>query len=113
MQAGTFHILPAVRKGHAITATFQLPPLLQHYTRKPEDYLSHLVGHEGRGSLLSALKKRGWATQLQAGVADGGFERSSVVYLFDVSITLTEAGLHAAPGGSRIHGQDPEEAGMK
>ena len=53
------------------------------------------MGHEGAGSLLSALKARGWATELSAGVAD----QSSVCWLFEVSITLTEAGLAAGPGG--------------
>ena len=43
-------------------------------------------------------QERGWATALCAGVTDGGYERNSVVYLFDVSITLTEAGLAAGPG---------------
>lgn len=56
--------------------------------------MSHLVGHEGRGSLLSALKSRGWASELSAGVS----EQSSVGWLFEVSITLTEAGLAAGPG---------------
>ena len=65
---------------------------------KPEDYLSHLIGHEGKGSLLAALKQRGWATGLSAGVGEGGMERNSGYSLFDVSITLTEAGLAAAPG---------------
>jgi len=36
--------------------TFQLPPLRRYYTTKPDHYISHLVGHEGPGSLLSALK---------------------------------------------------------
>ena len=47
---------------------------------------------------LFVSQERGWATALSAGVTDGGYERNSVVYLFDVSITLTEAGLAAGPG---------------
>ncbi len=54
-------MLPAVKQGHALTVTFQLPSLFKHYTAKAEDYVSHLVGHEGAGSLLSALKARGCA----------------------------------------------------
>ena len=46
----------------------------------------------------SALQERGWATQLCAGVGEGGYERNSAVFLFDVNITLTEAGLAAGPG---------------
>ena len=104
-QAGEMHIIPAVKAGHCITATFQLPSLRVHYRLKPEDYLSHLVGHEGSGSLLSGLKARGWASSLTAGVGEGGFERSSATFLFDVSITLTDAGLAAGPGELPMHHQ--------
>lgn len=44
------------------------------------------------------LQARGWATGLSAGVSEGGHERSSAAWLFDVSISLTDAGLAAAPG---------------
>jgi hypothetical protein len=39
-----------------VTVSFQLPCLRHNYRNKPEHYISHLVGHEGPGSLLSALK---------------------------------------------------------
>ena len=73
-------------------------PAIAHSRRKKADeYLAHFVGHEGAGSLLSALKARGWATELSAGVSD----QSSVMWLFEVSFTLTEAGLAARPGERR------------
>ena len=59
VQGGRLHVLPSVRQSHALTVTFQLPSLFEHYSAKAEDYLSHLVGHEGAGSLLSALKRKG------------------------------------------------------
>jgi hypothetical protein len=31
-------------------------------------------------------------------VAEGGYERNSALFVFEVTITLTEAGLRAAPG---------------
>ena len=62
--------------------------------KKADEYLGHFVGHEGSGSLLSALKARGWASELSAGVS----EQSSVAWLFEITITLTEAGLAAGPG---------------
>jgi secreted Zn-dependent insulinase-like peptidase len=49
-------VAPAVKDHHEVTVTFQLPCLRQHYTSKPDHYISHLVGHEGPGSLLAALK---------------------------------------------------------
>ncbi|KAK9915769.1 hypothetical protein WJX75_003936 [Coccomyxa subellipsoidea] len=95
---GRLHLMPAVRQGHQLTITFQLPSLLTAYREKAEDYVSHLVGHEGSGSLLSALKAAGLASNLSAGVSESGYERNSALFVFDVTINLTEAGLRAAPG---------------
>lgn len=54
-------------EGHHITFTFQMPSLMEEYGKKVEDYWGHLLGHEGPGSLLSALKAKQWATGLSAG----------------------------------------------
>jgi nardilysin len=59
LQGRVLYIAPAVKEHHEVTVTFQMPCLRQHYTSKPDHYISHLVGHEGPGSLLSALKV-GW-----------------------------------------------------
>ncbi|OWM66636.1 hypothetical protein CDL15_Pgr010287 [Punica granatum] len=48
---------------------------------------------EGRGSLHSLFKARGWATSLSAGVGDEGMHRSSLAYIFGMSIHLTDLGL--------------------
>ena len=100
LQGGRLHVLPAVKQGHNLTLTFQLPSLFHAYKAKPDDYISHLVGHEGRGSLLSALKAKGWASAISAGVSESGYERNSAVYMFEVTVTLTEAGLRQSPGGA-------------
>jgi len=84
--------LPSVKEAHSLTFTFSLPPMGESYLAKPEEYASHLLGHEGPGSLLSALKARGLATDLSAGVAEGGHERSSAGWQFSLCCTLTEAG---------------------
>ena len=51
--------------------------------------MSHLLGHEGKGSLLSYLKAKGWANSLWAMSYRGakGFE------FFRVRMDLTEDGL--------------------
>lgn len=51
--------------------------------------MSHLIGHEGDGSVLSYLKKKGWALELSAGLSHGG----NGFDFFKISVTLTEAGL--------------------
>ena len=52
---------------------------------------------EGRGSLLSFLKARGWATSLSAGVGDEGMHHSSMAYIFGMSMHLTDSGLEKVP----------------
>jgi len=55
---------------------------------KPEFVLSHLLGHEGAGSLRSYLVKKDWINSLSAFV---GADISDM-QIFDVSIDLTENG---------------------
>ncbi|MFK8050502.1 MAG: insulinase family protein [Halioglobus sp.] len=58
------------------------------YETKPLSYLGNLVGHEGKGSLLSSLKAEGLAEGLGAG-AGLAWRGGS---LFSISVSLTEAG---------------------
>ena len=55
-QGGRLYVMPAVKDAHTLCVTFQLPSLLKAYRKKADEYLSHLIGHEGRGSLFSLLK---------------------------------------------------------
>lgn len=59
------------------------------YETQPNRYISHLIGHEGPGSILSYIKAKGWANALSAGaspVCPGSA-------FFEVTIRLTEGGL--------------------
>lgn len=56
---------------------------------------SHLLGHEGPGSILAALKARGEATAIVAGVSHEGYDSSTGLALFTLTVTLTEAGVRA------------------
>lgn len=59
------------------------------YESHPSRYLSHLIGHEGPGSLLAYLKAKGWANGLSAGASPvcpgSGF--------FMTQLQLTDEGL--------------------
>ncbi|KAL8640102.1 MAG: hypothetical protein Q9228_002938 [Teloschistes exilis] len=59
------------------------------YESQPSRYLSHLIGHEGPGSILSYIKAKGWANGLEAGAAP--ICRGSA--FFTISVRLTEDGL--------------------
>jgi insulysin len=71
-----------------LDVSFPIPDYRDRYRINPEGYLGNLVGHEGKGSLLSRLKAEGLAESLAAGNGlswpGGG--------LFNVSISLTEKG---------------------
>ncbi|EAX06805.1 nardilysin (N-arginine dibasic convertase), isoform CRA_b [Homo sapiens] len=87
-----YRVVP-IRKIHALTITWALPPQQQHYRVKPLHYISWLVGHEGKGSILSFLrKKQCWALALFGGNGETGFEQNSTYSVFSISITLTDEG---------------------
>lgn len=57
------------------------------FESQPSRYISHLIGHEGPGSIMSYVKNRGWANSLSAGafpVCPGS------PGIFDVQIRLTD-----------------------
>ncbi|CAH9135246.1 unnamed protein product [Cuscuta epithymum] len=90
---GKLYWLEAVKDVHILDLSWTLPTLQKEYRKKAEDYLAHLLGHEGRGSLLFFLKTRGWVTSISAGVEEDGMHRSSLAYIFGMSIHLTDSGL--------------------
>ncbi|KAK0389429.1 hypothetical protein NLU13_3004 [Sarocladium strictum] len=60
------------------------------FESQPSRYISHLIGHEGPGSIMAYIKNKGWANGLGAGaypVCPG------TPGMFDVTIRLTEEGL--------------------
>ncbi|GFZ19968.1 insulinase (Peptidase family M16) family protein [Actinidia rufa] len=92
-KAGKLYRLEAVKDVHILNLSWTLPCLRKDYLKKSEDYLAHLIGHEGKGSLHFFLKAKGWATSISAGVGDEGMHRSLIAYIFGMSIHLTDSGL--------------------
>ncbi|MBX2807524.1 MAG: insulinase family protein [Cellvibrionaceae bacterium] len=74
-----------------MTLNFPLPGIQAHYREKPLAYISHLLGHEARGSLLAVLKNLGLAESLSAGGRD---HEDGSATLF-ISLNLTQAGMAA------------------
>ncbi|CAG9106501.1 unnamed protein product [Plutella xylostella] len=52
-----------VKDLRSLSIDFPVPDSTAHYKSAPGHYLSHLLGHEGPGSLLAALKARGWCNR--------------------------------------------------
>ncbi|KAL3656843.1 hypothetical protein V7S43_018299 [Phytophthora oleae] len=76
-----------------VQVSWVLPPLRgKGYSQQHASVLSHLIGHEGQGSLLSYLKKKKWANSVYAGIVEDYDEFS----LFVVSFDATEDGIERA-----------------
>ena len=88
-QLQTQVLFRSVKDIRMMHVTFPIPDQIPHYRTKPAQFLSHFIGHEGQGSILSHLKNQGWANRLSAGATDGanGFE------FFKISVDLTTSGL--------------------
>ena len=82
------HIKP-VKEIRELRFTFPLPEIISQYQHKPVQLLSNLIGHEGDGSILALLKKKGWAESLSAGRSLSTRHASTMV----VGIGLTKSGL--------------------
>lgn len=59
----------------------------QLFETQPSRYVSHLIGHEGPGSIMAYIKSRGWANALSAGAYP---VCSGSPGVFDCQIRLTE-----------------------
>eukprot|EP00929_Paragymnodinium_shiwhaense_P045058 TRINITY_DN23068_c0_g1_i4.p1 TRINITY_DN23068_c0_g1~~TRINITY_DN23068_c0_g1_i4.p1 ORF type:complete len:1001 (+),score=230.81 TRINITY_DN23068_c0_g1_i4:104-3106(+) len=81
------HVVP-VKDYRSAKFEFFMPTQKAFWRSKPGSYVSYLVGHEGAGSLLGALKRRGLATELSAG---GSLDEAGT-YCFGVTVMLTELG---------------------
>ncbi len=57
------------------------------YETHPSRYISHLIGHEGPGSIMAYIKSKGWANGLSAGAYS---ICAGSPGLFDCQIRLTE-----------------------
>ncbi|CAB4016802.1 RNA-directed DNA polymerase from transposon X-element, partial [Paramuricea clavata] len=78
---------------HEVEITWVLPPLQKYYRTKPLNYISWLLGHESRGSVLAWLKEKGWATALCAGNSGSGQEFNTIYSFFTCEVYLTVSGL--------------------
>ena len=78
-----------IKDTRSLTLMFPLPKTLHYYKSQPLGMLGFLLGHEGKGSLLSLLKRENFATGLSA----GGGESNNSFSSFEVKIQLTPKGI--------------------
>lgn len=78
-----------VKELRQMSMNFPLPSIKPYYQEKPLGFIAYLLGHEGKGSLLSILKAEGLAESLSA----GGSDKNDGTAAFYISIRLTAAGV--------------------
>nr|CAD7462005.1 unnamed protein product [Timema tahoe] len=82
-----------VKDTQEVELCWVMPSLLSLYRSKPHHYLSSVIGHEGKGSLLSYLRKKVWVLELYSGNSECDFEHNSMYALFTVTFLLTDEGM--------------------
>ena len=80
--------IKTIMDSYSFDISFSVPFQAPLWRTKPGNILSHLVGHEGPGSLHSYLKSKGWISGLSSGVQNLGRGFA----LFKISVHLTKDG---------------------
>ena len=80
--------IKAIKDIRSLTLEFPTIRLYDYLDSKPADIVGSVLGHEGKGSLLSKLKGEGLALGLSAG---GGYSHLNISS-FDISVQLTKKG---------------------
>ena len=90
-EKSTFRLIQVepVKDIRELSITFPLPGIRQLYKSKPGRQFGSILGYEGKGSLLSYLKKKGWASTLSAGAGSTTNDYASA----SIRIGLTKVGL--------------------
>ncbi|KAG0198344.1 Insulinase (Peptidase M16) [Mortierella sp. GBA30] len=82
------HVKP-VKDTRTLEIKFLIPDDDRYYAIRPTHYICHVLGQQGRGSILSFLKKAAWANRVTVEASSGGigFE------FLKIRLDLTETGL--------------------
>ncbi len=78
----------SIKQEKSLSLYFQLPYDKDNEYSKSLGYLSYVLGYEGEGSLLEALKQLGYASELYAGAGYRIGEETS----FEIGVQLTDKG---------------------
>ncbi|XP_014281647.1 nardilysin [Halyomorpha halys] len=87
------YFIESVNDNILLELNWHLPPTKSLYKYKPANVLSWVIGHEGKGSLISYLRNKLWALGLSAGHNEDGLADNTIYSIFTISIILTENGL--------------------
>ncbi len=72
-----------------VSLRFAVPAVRVHYSRAPLRYIAHLLSDRGPGSVVAALRERGWAEWMSAGTGPDHVDST----MFKISVRLSPLGL--------------------
>lgn len=78
-----------LKEYRSLNFSFEVPSTISLYKSKPLQQIANILGHEGEGSLLAALKDRGWASALSAGTSSMDALRGTM----EIEIELSKSGV--------------------
>ncbi|KAF7258519.1 hypothetical protein EG68_04535 [Paragonimus skrjabini miyazakii] len=88
-----FYKVCSVKQRDMLSIIWSLPSLLPYYQSNPTNVLADLLGDEGEGSILAALRKMHWATELYADAClTSGMRNTTFCSMFEVHVHLTKLG---------------------
>lgn len=79
--------------GHTVDILWSLPSQKEFYRVKPLHFYGWLIGHEGKGSILSYLKQKNWAHEIYAGNSGQACEMNKYHSELSIQFRLTDDGL--------------------
>lgn len=87
----SFVYIDPVKNVRKVTLIWDLPPKFAHMKdAKPDSIVCHVLGHEGKGSLLSELKRE----KLAETISCGSYPLGTSNILMSLEVGLTDEGLH-------------------
>jgi len=89
-QKGVIINVTPIKDNHTLSLSFSMPWSDSYYLEKPTLLISHLIGHEGKGSLRSLLKEKGWINGISTG--NGMAAGDQMFYTIDVDMTAEGTG---------------------
>ncbi|KAJ1936699.1 metalloprotease, partial [Linderina macrospora] len=89
-ELGTLVRFKTVNEYHWVDINFPMPNLHAWYREMPHVHINSLLKHDGHGSILAYLKKRGWATYIYAGASSQLRNHPNIL---SVLVTATSSGL--------------------
>lgn len=90
---GNMYKVVPIKNVNTVEYLWFLPSYEHEYKNSPGEYISHLLGHEGPGSLLSFLKKEGLVLSLSSSHS----EMFQLYSNLSVRLSLTDKGLENIP----------------